>query len=134
MKKLFIDTSALYAVMDGDDRNHMDAAAAMKTLLDQSVSLTTSNYVLLESMALIQRRLGMSALCDFLRDFVPVMEIAWISPELHSIAVSSLLAAGQRDLSLVDCSSFELMRQEGIRAAFTYDNQFQRHGFSAHLA
>jgi predicted nucleic acid-binding protein len=37
--------------------------------------------------------------------------------------------AGQRDLSLVDFVSFELMRREGIRTAFTFDRHFAEQGF-----
>lgn len=37
--------------------------------------------------------------------------------------------AGSRGLSLVDCTSFEVMRRTGTIRAFTLDADFARHGF-----
>jgi predicted nucleic acid-binding protein len=48
---------------------------------------------------------------------------------MHQAAVSALLVAGKRNLSLVDCVSFEVMRQGGIRTAFTLDWHFNEQGF-----
>ena len=39
-------------------------------------------------------------------------------------AVAALLAANCRQLSLVDCTSFQAMRQLGIATVFTFDAHF----------
>jgi len=44
--------------------------------------------------------------------------------------VSALLTSGREQLSLVDCVTFELMRQLGIRTAFTFDRHFEEQGFT----
>ena len=49
--------------------------------------------------------------------------------EVHAVAVSALLAADRRRLSLVDCCSFQIMRRLGIRQALAYDQHFAEHGF-----
>jgi predicted nucleic acid-binding protein len=43
--------------------------------------------------------------------------------------VSAFLAADRRGPSLVDFSSFEIMRRLGIRSAFTFDRHFRQYGF-----
>jgi predicted nucleic acid-binding protein len=43
--------------------------------------------------------------------------------------ISSLLVANRWELSLVDCTCFEIMRQSGIRHAFTFDQHFFEQGF-----
>jgi predicted nucleic acid-binding protein len=43
--------------------------------------------------------------------------------------MSALLAANRRSLSLVDCTSFEIMRQAGLDTAFTFDSHFRELGF-----
>jgi uncharacterized protein len=43
--------------------------------------------------------------------------------------VSAMLAAGQRDVSLVDWTSFELMRRLGVNTAFAFDDDFAEQGF-----
>jgi predicted nucleic acid-binding protein len=40
-----------------------------------------------------------------------------------------LLAANRRSLSLVDCTSFEVMRQAGLDTVFTFDLHFREMGF-----
>jgi predicted nucleic acid-binding protein len=40
-----------------------------------------------------------------------------------------LLVANRRDLSLVDCTSFEVMRRNGLEVVFTFDPHFHEQGF-----
>ena len=40
-----------------------------------------------------------------------------------------MLAAARKKLSLVDCVSFQIMRQQGVRAAFCFDSHFREQGF-----
>jgi len=49
--------------------------------------------------------------------------------ETHRSGISALLAAAKRNLSLVDCVSFELMGNLGIRTAFAFDAHFKDAGF-----
>jgi predicted nucleic acid-binding protein len=55
---IFVDTSALYAVLDRDDENHAVARTTWERLLRSSNVLLTHNYVLLETVALAQSRLA----------------------------------------------------------------------------
>ncbi|HID83570.1 MAG TPA: PIN domain-containing protein [Anaerolineaceae bacterium] len=130
MKAVFVDTSALYALLDADDRYHAAAAAAWRELLqDEGTVLFTSNYVMVETFALVQHRLGIPAVRALQQDLLPVMTVRWVDAEVHQAAVAALLAAGRRDLSLVDCVSFELMRRHGWDMALTFDSDFHDQGF-----
>ncbi len=126
---IFIDTSAFYALLDINDNQHGPAAYAWESIREQPEQLACSNYILLETIALLQNRLGMSAVQDFI-SLTNLMSVYWISIEEHNQAVSALLTAGQRGLSLVDCTSFEIMRTRGIRTAFTFDAHFAGQGFT----
>ncbi len=55
---IFVDTSAIYALADRRDTNHLDAAHRFDTLLQSGRRPFTHSYVLVESMALLDRRLG----------------------------------------------------------------------------
>lgn len=127
---VFVDTSALYALMDADDRNHASASAAWAQWLDQPIQFLTSNYVLVESVALIQHRLGIQAARQFEEELVPVLNTHWVDADLHSIAVKMMLAIGKRDLSLVDCSNIELMRRLGHRTIFAFDRHYPDQGLT----
>ena len=59
---VFVDTSAFYAVFDREDVSHPRAVKVWRDLLTGEPDLVTNNYVLLETCALLQSRLGMMAL------------------------------------------------------------------------
>ncbi|MFO1432206.1 MAG: PIN domain-containing protein [Candidatus Competibacteraceae bacterium] len=98
MSSYFVDTAALLALLDGDDRYHQ-AAATWRSLLAEDAVLITTNYVLIETYALVQRRLGMEAIRILSQDFVPLLDIDWLNEKIHNAAVAALLTAGRRQLS-----------------------------------
>ena len=127
---LFVDTSALIALLDAADPQQDSVRAVWARALADQERLVTSNYILVETLAVAQRRFGTSAVRLLLDDVAPVLELHWIDEELHDAAVRGLRAAARRTLSLVDCTSFELMRALGLRSAFTLDPHFAEQGFT----
>ena len=126
---IFVDTSAFYALLDGDDGEHSRALKLWEGEPPGEGSLVTTNYVVLESMALLQSRLGMPAVRIFHDAILPVVRMEWIDEVIHAQAVSAFIATDRRGLSLVDLSSFATMRRLGIRSAFTFDRHFRQYGF-----
>lgn len=126
---VFVDTSALFALLDADDRYHAAAWDAWRVLAEQQETLLSSNYVLVETSALAGRRLGFEAVREFEQTFVPLLRVHWVDALLHERAVAALLTAGDRRLSLVDCVSFEAMRRLGLDTAFGFDAHFAQQGF-----
>ena len=130
--KVFVDTSAFLALLDRSETMHPQAGATWLHLLTQEdASLFCTNYVLLESAALIQRRLGMRVVKTFHTDVTPILHLIWVDEELHRAAVMALLTANRRQLSLVDCVSFATMRQLSIEHYFGFDVHFAEQGFTA---
>ena len=126
---VFVDTSAFYAVFDRDDANHAQAKPVWERLLRDRATLLTNNYVLLETGALLQHRLGVAALRAFLEDVVPLLQVDWISEHRHRAGAEAVLASSRKKLSLVDCIGFQTMREHGARAAFCFDRHFHEQGF-----
>lgn len=126
---VFLDTSALFALLDQGDDNHQRAARAWVKILENSARLITSNYILVETVALLQSRLGIEAVRAFQTEMVPAIHIEYVDADLHRLGVASLLSAGKRKLSLVDCVSFDIMRRLGLNHVFTFDAHFRGQGF-----
>ena len=126
--KVYCDTSGLYALLDADSHEHLQAVAIWGRLRSERDELVCANYVLVECLALIQRRLGLPAVQDFQAAVVPLLEIEWMDAAAHERIVQSLLTAHNRQLSLVDCASFDVMRRRGIKAAFAFDRHFGEQG------
>jgi predicted nucleic acid-binding protein len=124
-----VDTSAIYALLVADDEEH-ESSRAMLTFLDKTdVVLVTSSYVLRETTALLQSRIGIPAVRVLQEKVFPLLEIEWITRDLYERAVSALLAASKRQVSLTDWTSFEVMRKRGIEAVFAFDDHFEEQGF-----
>lgn len=126
---VFVDTSAVIAVLVGEEQRHKAAASAWERLVRDGAALITTNYVLVELFSLVQRRFGIVAVQALENGVFPILEIAWVDEEIHRRAVAAVLAASKRDLSLVDCVSFEVMRGRGVGIAFTLDRHFSAQGF-----
>ncbi len=124
----FVDTSALFALLDREDENHPRATGVFPGLL-RDEDLVTHNYVLLESTALVHRRLGPLAVRALLEELVPVLRVVWVDEELHRAGASAFLAAVRRHVSFVDWVSFEVMRRWRLERAFAFDEDFAEQGF-----
>jgi uncharacterized protein len=126
---VFVDTSGFYAVFAADDANHSRAKAAWADWVRGGETLVTNSYVILETMALLQNRMGLAAVRAMHEDVVPLLRTEWVSEEQHRAGVAAVLAATRRKLSLVDCVSFQTMLRNGLRIAFSFDSHFKEQGF-----
>lgn len=126
MKTVFVDTSAFLAVLDATDSFHADALAAFRRAATENWRLVTSNYVVHETWALLQNRLGWEAVDAFLDRLLSRCEMVWVNEPLHGLGAARCRQARQRRLSLTDCISFELMKQRGLTEAIASDEHFAR--------
>ena len=128
---VFVDTSALYALLVRTEDNHSEVSAAFRDLLERGRALVTTNYVLVETTALLQHRIGLDSVRDLNAHVIPVLRLVWIREDQHRKSVERHIKADRRRLSLVDCSSFVVMDIEGIRDVLTLDEDFAQQGYAA---
>ena len=126
---VFIDTSALIAFMDEDDEFYKNSFKIFSQLLAEKSIIISSNYVLLETMTILKNRIGIEAISILKNDILPVMKTYWIDEEIHNFCVNIQIASDRKKISLVDHTSFEIMRRLNIRQSFTFDNHFKDMGF-----
>ena len=101
----------------------------MQRVVAGSQPLLTHSYVLVETVALLQRRLGMPSARAFLADSQN-FTLHWVTPDDHAEAAALFEQRNRRGLSLVDCMSFVVMRKYRSSAALAYDADFQAEGFN----
>ena len=129
MKHVFVDTSGFYGFLDGTDRFHQVSKELILRANVEGWHLFTSSFVLHESWALIQSRLGWDAVEDFLISILPLCDIVWVDDHLYSLGAARARQARERRLRLTDCISFELMLAHQCREAIADDEHFQKYGF-----
>jgi len=125
---ILTDTSALFALLDRASAEHESVKEAYIDL-SRADRLATHSYIVLETIALTQRRLGIAAVETLVRRILPSIAVDWVDRPLHDAALDELLASSKRDVSLVDRVSFVWMRRQGVRTAFGLDSDFESEGF-----
>jgi predicted nucleic acid-binding protein len=127
---VFVDTSAFLAFLNQADRYHDQAVNQWRMLLESNEPLVSNNYVLVETIALVQHRLGLDAVHGLYDSLIPLIAIQWVDEVIHGQAMAALMAANRRQLSLVDCSAMVTMRALGINQILTFDPHFADYGFT----
>jgi len=128
--KVFVDTSAFYALVSETDQEHATACAIRAQLKREATPLLTTNSVLMESISLLQRRHGMGAAKRFGDLVGEEVDVVWITGSQHRAAWEHWKQRGIRGLSLVDCSCVVVMHELGIRQVFGFDEQFRTAGLT----
>lgn len=125
--RVFVDTSAFFAILDRSDDRHAAASRAFDDLVE--ADLVTHAYVVVESISLARRRLGSAAAFALLDALLPLVEVIIVDASLHQEAVHGFRTSGGAR-SVVDETSFAFMRRESIAQAFAFDRDFHSAGFT----
>ncbi|MBU2513221.1 PIN domain-containing protein [bacterium] len=131
---IFADTSGLFALLVNNDFMHIRAKQNFQYFAENNIQLVTSSFVLVETTALLQRRIGLEPVNDFNLKILPLLEIIWVDSIWYTKAVQRLLAQNDREISLVDYLSFEIMEVLQIDCAFAFDKHFEENGFTTYDA
>ena len=138
MAEIFVDTSGLAAYFEKGEFHHRSAVALVRKFGTTKTKLLTTNYVINELSALLLRpkRVGRSRRLEILEEMKsePWLEVVHIDVEVDLKAWQLLKSRPDKDWSLVDCSSFVVMRERGISHALTNDRHFEQAGFTRLLA
>ena len=118
---LFVDTSIWYAAADSSDRSNVRS----KVILKSGETLVTSDHVLVETWTLLHHKLERKAADRFwegLRSGIVLIEAV----TLADIEVAWEIGVSWRDqdFSIVDRTSFAVMRRLGIDRAASLDADF----------
>jgi predicted nucleic acid-binding protein len=123
--KLFVDTSAFYAIADGGDRHHRGALSALQESIGTG-GVMTSDHVVVESWLLICSRLGRTAAMRFW-DALSIDVFTIVGVTAQDLRRGREIAQEWSDqaFSIVDCTSFALIERFDIRRAFAFDKHFR---------
>jgi predicted nucleic acid-binding protein len=125
---ILLDTSAIYALADRSDPHHEQAKRLFHHALESGETLLVHNYILLESAALLSKRLGLTVAVQFLQD-AEAFQVRWVDHILHRAAVRQWMGRRGGKISLVDQVSFLIMREHAIPSALAFDEDFPNAGF-----
>ena len=135
----FVDSSAWYAAADADDANHLRAAARIEEFAGR---LLTSDHALIETWYLASRRLGLQiaeTLLNRIRLGIARVEATTLAD--LEVAARIREAFPDQGFSIVDRTSWSVMRRLGVHDAIAFDRDFsiyrfgpdRRRAFTVHM-
>jgi predicted nucleic acid-binding protein len=126
--RLFVDTSAYFALYSADDEHH---ARAVAVAIAARRRLFTTNYIVAETHALFLRRVGRNAGALFLEEMdrsSTVVERVSLQDEHRAREI--IFNQPDKTYTLTDATSFAMMERLRIGTAFTFDRHFAQYGFA----
>jgi predicted nucleic acid-binding protein len=119
----FVDSSAIVALVDRNDKTHEAAASAYAELVEQGYKLFTTNHVIAETVELLIEGVGPDIARRWLRDHrLPIYH----ADEQDERRAKALVISSRspRGLSFVDALSLVVMERFGVADAFAVDSHF----------
>ena len=128
----FADTAYFLALLNPQDQWHEPAVRWSQTVRGP---LMTTTWILVEIGDALATTRHRQWFPDFAADLVSAAQIRIIaaSDEWFRSGVAFYRARPDKEWSLTDCLSFEVMRELGVREALTSDQHFVQAGFRALL-
>lgn len=124
----FIDTAFVVALINQRDQYHQQASELSTRIEGEPLLITDA--VLLEignALARTHKREAIQVIERFLA--APEVEVVSLTPQLFEEALTMYKSYQDKSWSLVDCISFVVMNDAGVRQALTADQHFTQAGF-----
>ncbi len=130
---VFVDTSGWAYYLDRQDPLHSVVVTLVRHAVTQRRQLVTTNYIITELVALLSSRYHMPRQQVIMAINViktdASVEVVHIEREMDDEAWVLLEARLDKEWSLVDASSFIVMKRFGMTEALTTDRHFTQAGF-----
>lgn len=132
---ILVDTGAWIALTDRKDQHHSDAVAIYTRLKRQKERLTTTDYLIDETITRLRYDLNHSVTVRFL-DFIErveetdVLTVIRIDETLFQEAKRLFRQYDSAKLSFTDCTSFVVCQMYKISEAFAFDRHFTMMGIT----
>ncbi len=131
MRHIYVDTSALIALSDKNDKNHERAVSYFKIAVRRGVIFVLGKHVLIEYIDGVAKRIDKKKAIKELNSIIKskLLLIEWENKKDWVQAIEYFKRYEDQKIDLTDCLSFSIMERMNIDTAFTFDSDFQTHGF-----
>ncbi len=123
--KLLADTSALLALVMRRDQNHRAAAEFVQA--NPQARFVITELILAELVTRVRVHADAKIAVSVARNLLASRryQILFVDAELLGGALEQMARFADKQLSLTDCVSFEVMARLGLQSAFTFDEDFR---------
>ena len=131
MRRVFVDTSALVALFDKKDSNHLQAKAVLGKIKTDRTRMLITDYIFDECITTVLSAVGHRAAVA-VGEFIlssKIVEIAWLDESVKFKAWDFFKRHSDKLFSFTDCTSFVVMKELRVGKYFSFDNHFKQAGF-----
>jgi uncharacterized protein len=130
VRRVLVDTSAIFPLLHLDDRDHQIAESVLRTLTRERAQILVTNFVVGETHALLLRRMGRHVARSFLNSLDDgIMLPVRVTEADEARALAIINQYDDKDFSFVDATSFAIMERLGIDEGFSFDRHFRQYGW-----
>jgi predicted nucleic acid-binding protein len=122
--KIFLDTSYLIALSNRKDSLYRRAKKISKTAQMENSNLYISQYIFLEFSTILRMKIGVKPANEFCLKIFSNIPTLSISDAIFKASWNLLKTVNNKNISFVDCSCAEIMKNYGIKKIATFDKHF----------
>jgi predicted nucleic acid-binding protein len=124
--KIFVDSSAVAALIIKNDENHENAVISLKQMTERNVEMVLSNFILAETYNLIAARTYPGKAREWI--LANTWTVERVNPADENEALKIIEKYADKDFSYTDATSFSMIKRLGLNLAFTFDRHFRQYG------
>ena len=133
---VFLDSNGWLAILNASDSLHKQADLEWRKIGEQRRPIVLTDWVVAETGNCLARCRGRNLFAGAVERLAtgPLGQLVFVEDDLLRRALTLYSSRPDKTWSLTDCASFVLMKEKGIRDAFTTDRHFFQAGFKCLLS
>lgn len=126
---VFVDSSAILAIINNNDQDHNQADNIYKKLFNKKYYFVLTNFAIAETHALLLSKMNnIQVARDWLSNSYKEFNILRPEEDMEFEAIKELNKYQDKDYSFTDMLSFLAMEKSGIQYFFSFDKHFRQIG------
>jgi predicted nucleic acid-binding protein len=133
MRKVFIDSSGWYALINSQHLNHDLAKEYFQKLLTANAKLYTNIQEVNAAISEIKQNCGLNAAMEFSRiideaNLSSNLYVSWFTRRLRRSSLKQYFSIKDQEISLRHCVIFEDVRKKKVNVIFSFDDTLRKFG------
>ena len=133
MIKIFIDSTAWYALVQADHTQHDAAKEYFQQILDSRAKLYSNIFEITTAISKIKLNCGLSLATEFSKlidqsVLSTNLNVSWLTRRIHRAALKQFFSIKDSAIEIRHCLIFEEVKKKKINLIFSFDNALKSFG------
>ena len=133
IKKVYIDSTGWYAIVQSQDKNHEISKEYFQQLLDSRTRIYTNILEVSSAISKIKKDCGLSIAMDFSKlidqsSLTANLNVSWLNRRHHRSALKHFFSIKDSEIEIRHCFIFEEVKKKKINFIFSFDDALKEFG------